>query len=60
MIFVLDRNGDCVVCQEKFALGERVRELPSCKHLFHTDCIFPWLKLVRLSLLVDHFCFLIN
>ncbi|XP_065837032.1 E3 ubiquitin-protein ligase RNF126-like isoform X2 [Oscarella lobularis] len=42
---VIDRNGDCVVCQEKFALGERVRELPSCKHLFHTDCIFPWLKL---------------
>ncbi len=33
----------CTVCQEAFAKGAPVVELP-CKHLFHKDCIRQWLQ----------------
>jgi len=35
-------NAQCSVCLEKFELGTQVREMP-CNHLFHSDCIVPWL-----------------
>ncbi|KAK2713667.1 E3 ubiquitin-protein ligase RNF126-like isoform X2 [Artemia franciscana] len=34
----------CSVCWEDYKLGESVRKLP-CEHLFHNDCIVPWLEL---------------
>lgn len=33
----------CSVCMENFNLDEEVKKL-SCSHLFHGDCISPWLK----------------
>lgn len=40
----IDSESQCSVCMEDFHLDGVVRSLP-CQHLFHTDCINPWLSL---------------
>lgn len=34
----------CAVCKDDFELGTAVKQMP-CKHVYHDDCIMPWLEL---------------
>jgi len=40
----IDRKLQCSVCWEDFKLSEEVKQL-ECDHIYHPDCILPWLKL---------------
>jgi len=39
----VDKGIQCTTCIETFKLGEDVIKL-DCNHVFHQDCIFPWLS----------------
>ncbi|KAL5726904.1 RING-type E3 ubiquitin transferase [Ranunculus cassubicifolius] len=39
-----DQDSQCCVCLGDFELREQLHQIPSCKHLFHIDCIHHWLK----------------
>jgi E3 ubiquitin-protein ligase RNF115/126 len=39
-----EMNNQCAVCKDEFESGEEVKGMP-CKHVFHEDCIMPWLKM---------------
>ncbi|KAK8854767.1 hypothetical protein IAR55_003506 [Kwoniella newhampshirensis] len=34
---------DCPICKDDFVVGDEVMRIP-CSHIFHPDCLQPWLK----------------
>uniref|UniRef100_A0A5B7B7R7 RING-type E3 ubiquitin transferase n=1 Tax=Davidia involucrata TaxID=16924 RepID=A0A5B7B7R7_DAVIN len=38
------RDSQCCVCLGEFEMKEELQQVPSCKHLFHGDCIHHWLQ----------------
>lgn len=49
----------CCVCLGEFEMKEELLQMPSCKHVFHIDCIHHWLHnnttcpLCRCSIISD-------
>ncbi|WOK98394.1 hypothetical protein Cni_G07105 [Canna indica] len=37
-------DAQCSVCMDTFEMGNESKQMP-CKHIFHKDCILPWLEL---------------
>ena len=40
---IIDNDHSCSVCKDIFEIQQNVLYLP-CKHVYHEDCILPWLK----------------
>ncbi|KAI3867339.1 hypothetical protein MKW98_001773 [Papaver atlanticum] len=39
-----DKDSLCCVCLGDFELREQLQQIPSCKHVFHVECIHHWLR----------------
>lgn len=39
----VDKNVQCTICMEDFAVREKAKSLP-CHHFYHEKCITPWLE----------------
>ncbi|KAI9080152.1 hypothetical protein K1719_037830 [Acacia pycnantha] len=39
-----EKHQDCAICLSEFEIGETVKIVPNCKHVFHRECIDTWLS----------------
>lgn len=35
---------DCVICVDSFEENVEIRQIPTCKHVFHANCLENWFK----------------
>ncbi|KAI9714657.1 MAG: hypothetical protein M1812_006322 [Candelaria pacifica] len=47
--FVIAPDERCSVCLVEYAIGEEVRRLNRCQHMYHRECIDEWLTTCRNS-----------
>ncbi|KAL3096852.1 hypothetical protein niasHT_029140 [Heterodera trifolii] len=40
----VDNESDCAICLDQIRAGIHVKQLPSCEHIFHEDCIKLWIQ----------------
>ena len=40
----LGKHPDCSICMHKFKVGDEIRMLPQCLHIFHLNCIDHWFR----------------
>ncbi|KAL3089762.1 hypothetical protein niasHT_025252 [Heterodera trifolii] len=40
----VDNESDCAICLDQIRAGIHVKQLPSCEHIFHDDCIKLWIQ----------------
>eukprot|EP00250_Pteridium_aquilinum_P014390 c21957_g1_i2 orf=75-722(+) len=43
-----DEQCSCVICQQPYGRGDSTITLPSCKHIYHADCIRKWLEIKKM------------
>jgi len=41
-----NESKQCPVCLKEFETGNKAKSMP-CQHVFHQECIIPWLKKVE-------------
>lgn len=34
----------CVICMMDFQVGEKILRIPKCKHIYHQECLDPWIR----------------
>ncbi|GER27801.1 RING/U-box superfamily protein [Striga asiatica] len=37
-------TSDCAICLDSFQVGDLCRNIPVCKHLFHSKCLDRWIR----------------
>jgi hypothetical protein len=40
---LIQQNKDCCICCVEYAIGDIAIRLPSCRHIFHHQCVNEWL-----------------
>ena len=36
------KQSECAICLKEFEKGEQVDRIPTCKHIFHDQCVKDW------------------